>query len=69
MALVGMAAFFTAVVRSPLTGIVLVVELTGNFTLLLPMLSACFAAMLLPTLLRDPPIYESLTEDALRSRR
>jgi CIC family chloride channel protein len=67
-ALVGMAAFFTAVVRSPLTGIVLVTELTGNFTLLLPMLSACFAAMLLPTLLRDPPIYDSLAEHTLRSR-
>jgi chloride channel protein, CIC family len=60
LAVVGMAAFFTAVVRSPLTGIVLAVELTGNFTLLLPMLLACFAAMLLPTLLRDPPIYDSL---------
>jgi CIC family chloride channel protein len=66
LAVVGMAAFFTAVVRSPLTGIVLVIELTGNFTLLLPMLSACFAAMLLPTLLREPPIYDSLRENTLR---
>jgi CIC family chloride channel protein len=61
-----MAAFFTAVVRSPLTGIVLAIELTGCFTLLLPMLSACFAAMLLPTLLREPPIYDSLRESTLR---
>ena len=30
LAVVGMAAFFTAVVRSPLTGIVLVIELRGN---------------------------------------
>jgi CIC family chloride channel protein len=66
LAVVGMAAFFTAVVRSPLTGIVLAVELTGNFTLLLPMLSACFAAMLLPTLLGEPPIYDSLQENPLR---
>jgi CIC family chloride channel protein len=28
--------------------------------MLLPMLGACFAAMLLPTLLRDAPIYDSL---------
>jgi CIC family chloride channel protein len=63
LAVVGMAAFFTAVVRSPLTGIVLAIELTGCFTLLLPMLSACFAAMLLPTLLRQPPIYDSLREN------
>jgi CIC family chloride channel protein len=66
MAVVGMAAFFTAVVRSPLTGIVLAIELTGSFTLLLPMLSACFAAMLMPTLLREPPIYDSLRESTLR---
>ena len=55
--LVGMAAFFTGVVRAPVTGIVLVVEMTGNVTMLLPMLGACFVAMLLPMLLRNPPIY------------
>ncbi len=59
-AVVGMAAFFTAVVRAPVTGVILVIELTGCFTLLLPMLSACFTAMLVPTLLGDPPIYDSL---------
>jgi CIC family chloride channel protein len=60
LAVVGMAAFFSGVVRAPLTGIVLVTEMTGNVTMLLPMLGACFAAMLLPTLLRDAPIYDSL---------
>jgi CIC family chloride channel protein len=59
-AVVGMAALFTAVVRAPLTGIILAIELTGSFTLLLPMLAACFAAMVVPTLLQEPPIYESL---------
>src|SRR5215471_14384808 len=68
LAVVGMAAFFTAVVRSPLTGIVLATELTGCFTLLLPMLTACFAAMLLSTLLREPPIYDSFLESTLRLR-
>ena len=55
LAIVGMASFFTAVVRAPLTGIILVTEMTASFTLLLPMLSACFAAMLVPNLLRDAP--------------
>lgn len=59
-AVVGMAALFTAVVRAPLTGIILAIELTGSFRLLLPMLAACFGAMLVPTLLKDAPIYESL---------
>jgi chloride channel protein, CIC family len=59
-AVVGMAAFFTGVVRAPVTGIVLITEMTGSFTLLLPMLGACFTAMLIPTLMRNEPIYESL---------
>jgi CIC family chloride channel protein len=59
-AVVGMAALFTAVVRAPVTGIILAIELTGSFTLLLPMLAACFAAMVVPRLLKEPPIYESL---------
>jgi CIC family chloride channel protein len=66
LAIVGMAAFFTAVVRAPLTGIVLVTEMTASFTLLLPMLSACFTAMLVPNLLRDAPIYDSLRERTLK---
>ncbi|MGB7948766.1 MAG: H(+)/Cl(-) exchange transporter ClcA [Candidatus Binatia bacterium] len=60
LAVVAMAAFFTAVVRAPLTGMILVIEMTGSFTLFLPMLGACFAAMLVPTLLRNAPIYDSL---------
>jgi CIC family chloride channel protein len=59
-AVVGMAAFFTGVVRAPVTGIVLIIELTAGFTMLLPMLGACFAAMLVPALLRNEPIYDSL---------
>ena len=61
-ALVGMGAFFCGVVRAPLTGIVLVTEMTGNDTLLLPMIGACFMAMLVPALLRNSPIYESLRD-------
>jgi chloride channel protein, CIC family len=61
-AVVGMAAFFSGVVRAPLTGIVLITEMTGNVTQLLPMLGACFAAMLVTTILRNPPIYDSLRE-------
>ena len=64
-----MAAFFTGVVRAPLTGMVLVVEMTANVTMLLPMLGACFMAMLAPTLMRNPPIYDSLRERTLERER
>jgi CIC family chloride channel protein len=68
-AIVGMTALFTAVVRAPLTGIVLVTEMTGAVFLLLPMLAACFLAMLAPTLLNDPPIYHSLRERLIERER
>ncbi|WOJ91459.1 chloride channel protein [Methylocapsa polymorpha] len=64
-AVVGMAAFFTAVVRAPLTGIILVTEMTESSTLLLPMLAACFSAMAVATMLGEPPIYDSLKERTL----
>jgi chloride channel protein, CIC family len=61
-AIVGMAAFFASVVRAPVTGIILVTELTGGFTLFLPMLGATFAAVAAASLLKNPPIYESLRD-------
>jgi CIC family chloride channel protein len=60
-AVVGMASFFTGVVRAPVTGIVLTIEMTGSFTMLLPMLGACFVAILIPTILGNAPIYDSLS--------
>ncbi len=64
-ALVGMAAIFTAIVRAPLTAIVLVTEMTANVTMLLPMIVTCFAAMLVPTLFGDRPILDALKERLL----
>jgi CIC family chloride channel protein len=37
--------------------------------MLLPMLGACFVAMLVPTLLGNLPIYESLREHGLHRGR
>jgi CIC family chloride channel protein len=61
-AVTGMAAFFTASVRAPVTGIILVIELTSSDSQLLAMIAACFTAMLIPTLAGNPPIYDSLGE-------
>ena len=68
-AVVGMAAYFSAIVRAPLTGIVLVVEMTGNYSLVLPLLAACLTAYGVADFLRDRPVYEALLErDLLRSQ-
>jgi CIC family chloride channel protein len=61
-AIVGMAAFFTAVVRAPFTGALLVLGMTGTLTPLLPVLTACVAATIVPAALGSAPIYDSLRE-------
>ena len=59
-AIAGMAAFLTATVRAPVTGMILIFEMTGAFNQALPMLWACFAAMAIPTLMGNMPIYDSM---------
>ncbi len=68
-AVVAMAAFFTGVVQAPVTGIVLVTEMTAAFTTLLPMLAACFAAIVTVNMLGAAPIYDSLRERVVKPSR
>ncbi|MFZ5879530.1 MAG: H(+)/Cl(-) exchange transporter ClcA [Chloroflexota bacterium] len=65
-AVVGMAAFFTAIVRAPLTGIMLIIEMTGNYSQMLPLLVSCFCAYSVAEFLKDLPIYEALLERDLK---
>ena len=59
-AIVGMAAFFTGVVRAPFTGALLVLGMTGTTTPLLPVLAASVAATVVPYALGNAPIYDTL---------
>ncbi|MFG2981822.1 ClC family H(+)/Cl(-) exchange transporter [Streptomyces sp. NPDC048258] len=59
-AIVGMAALFSAVVRAPVTGITLVVEMTGTTSLVVPLFAACFAATLTADRMGSMPVYDSL---------
>ena len=59
-AVAGMAAFFTATIRAPITGIVICLEMTGCYSLFFPMLATCLGAYIIPTLLKDQPIYDAL---------
>jgi CIC family chloride channel protein len=61
-AIVGMAAFFTAVVRAPFTGALLVLGMTGTLTPALPVFAACVAATIVPAALGSAPIYDTLRE-------
>jgi CIC family chloride channel protein len=60
MALVGMAAFFGATVRAPVTGIVLVIEMTATTSVAVPMMAATAAAVLAANAVGSSPIYDSL---------
>jgi len=61
-AVVGMAAYFTAIVRAPLTGILLISEMTGSYEQMLPLLAASFCAYAVAEYVKDIPIYEALLE-------
>jgi CIC family chloride channel protein len=62
MALVGMAAFFGATVRAPVTGMVVVTEMTATTEALVPMMAATAAAVFAAYVVGSPPIYESLRQ-------
>ncbi|GAA1862078.1 ClC family H(+)/Cl(-) exchange transporter [Microbacterium koreense] len=66
MAIVGMSTLFAAVVRSPLTGVALIVEMTAITTVTVPMLVAAGAAVVTAMLVKSPPVYDSLREFMLQ---
>lgn len=59
-AVAGMGALFAAIVRSPITGVVLVVEMTQNYSLILPLMVTCLTATTVVQLARNKPIYTQL---------
>lgn len=58
----GMCGVFSGVVRAPLTGVVLIAEMTGSYEMLLPLLASAFTAYAVAEALRDVPIYEALLQ-------
>lgn len=64
--LLAMAGYFTAIVRAPLTGIILIFEMTGSLSQLASLTLVSIAAFVVATLMRSEPIYESLLEGILK---
>nr|WP_231750798.1 ClC family H(+)/Cl(-) exchange transporter [Mycobacterium sp. NAZ190054] len=62
LVLAGMTAFFGATVRAPLTGFVIVVEMTATTSAALPMLIATAAAVMTANAVGSRPIYDDLRE-------
>lgn len=64
--LLAMAGYFTAIVRAPLTGIILIFEMTGSLSQLASLTLISIAAFAVATLMKSEPIYESLLTRILR---
>ncbi len=58
--ILAMAGFFTAIVRAPITGVILLTEMTGSFSHMLPLTLVSVTAYVSAELLKSEPIYDSL---------
>lgn len=58
--ILAMAGYFTAIVKAPITGIVLVTEMTGSFNHLLAIAVVSMTAYVVADVMNSHPIYESL---------
>lgn len=65
--LLGMTGFFTAIVRAPLTGIILLFEMSGSISQMLSLSIVSVTAYVVATLMRSEPIYDSLLKRILKA--
>ncbi len=63
--MLGMVGYFVGVVQTPLTGFIIVMEMTDNHSLLLPLMSTAFIAFGVSRLVCPEPIYQALARPFL----
>jgi CIC family chloride channel protein len=61
-ALVGMGAMFAGVIRAPLTSVLIIIEMTRAYSLILPLMIANMTAYVLARRFRVHSVYEALLE-------
>ncbi|HEX2924975.1 MAG TPA: H(+)/Cl(-) exchange transporter ClcA [Ruminiclostridium sp.] len=66
--ILAMAGYFSAVVRAPITGIILITEMTGSFSHLLSLAVVSVTAYIIADILGSHPIYESLLGRILKNK-
>jgi H+/Cl- antiporter ClcA len=60
-----MAAYFTAIVKAPITGSILITEMTGSFEHLPALITVSMTAYIVADLLKSRPIYDQLLNRVL----
>ena len=65
-AIAGMGGLFAATVRAPITGILLVIEMTSNYEMILPLIVTCLGATMVAQTLGGRPIYTQLLERTMK---
>jgi len=63
--ILSMAAYFSAVVKSPVTGSILIMEMTASFNHMLPLIIISITAYLIADLAKTRPIYDELLSRSL----
>lgn len=59
-ALVGMGAMFSGTIRAPMTSVLIIVEMTSGYSLILPLMIANMSSYVLARRFRRAPIYDAL---------
>ena len=60
-ALVGMGAAFAGIVRTPMTSVIMIFEVTRDYTIIVPLMIANMCSYVLAQKLQKLPIYEALS--------
>jgi CIC family chloride channel protein len=61
-ALVGMGAVFAGIVRTPLTSVIMIFEVTRDYTIIVPLMISNLIAFYISQRLQKVPIYEALAQ-------
>jgi CIC family chloride channel protein len=68
-AIAGMGALFSATVRAPITGILLVIEMTNNYHLILPLIITALGATVIAQAMGGQPIYSQLLHRTIKNEK
>ena len=66
--LLGMVGMFSGIVRAPITGVILVAEMSGSLTQFIGLVIVSAVSALTANMLGSKPVYDELLENMLRDR-